>query len=78
MKDNKILWHPLTYAMAFLIGVILFWSFGKFWLDMELGLVFLAGLVGVAVFVLAFCAWNLRQHFSREDKPFNEERPKTK
>ena len=35
MKDNKIHWYTLTYVLAFLIGVILFWSFGKDWLELE-------------------------------------------
>ena len=60
MKDNKIRWYPLTYVMAFLIGAILFWSFGKDWLEFESALVFLAGLIGVAVAVLAFGVWNIR------------------
>ena len=59
MKNNKIHWYPLTYGMAFLIGVILFWSFGKDWLDLESALVFLMGLIGVAAAVLAFGAWNI-------------------
>ena len=59
MKDNKIPWYPMTYVLAFLIGVILFWSFGKDWLDLESALVFLAGLIGVAVAVIAFGAWNI-------------------
>lgn len=60
MKDNKIHWYPLTYVIAFLIGAILFWSFGRDWLDLESALIFLAGLIGVAVSVLAFGAWNIR------------------
>ena len=39
---------------AFLIGVILFIAFGQAWLTLESILVFLAGLTGVAVAVLAF------------------------
>ena len=60
MKDNKIHWYPLTYVMAFLIGAIVFWSFGRNWLDLESALIFLAGLLGVAVAVLSFGAWNIR------------------
>jgi peptidoglycan/LPS O-acetylase OafA/YrhL len=59
MKDNKIDWYPLTYVLAFLIGVILFWSFGKEWLDLKSVSVFLAGLSGVAVAVLLFGVWNI-------------------
>ncbi len=59
MKDNKTQWRPMNYVMAFLVGVILFWSFGRNWLDLESMLVFLAGIVGVAVAVLSFGAWNI-------------------
>ena len=58
MKDNKVHWPPLTYVIAFLIGVILFWSFGKDWLDLGSASVMLAGLIGIALAVLAFGAWN--------------------
>lgn len=61
MKHNKIHWYPLTYVMAFLIGAILFWLSGRDWLDLESALIFLAGLIGVAVAVLAFGAWNIRR-----------------
>lgn len=39
---------------AFLVGVILFVSFGRYWLALESMLVFLAGLGGVAIAVLIF------------------------
>jgi hypothetical protein len=39
---------------SFLIGVILFVSFGRNWLTLESMLIFLAGLGGIAVAVLAF------------------------
>jgi peptidoglycan/LPS O-acetylase OafA/YrhL len=59
MNDNKTHWHPLTYLLAFLIGVILLWSFGKDSLDLQSASVFLAGLIGVALAVLAFGVWNI-------------------
>lgn len=59
MMDNKRQWHPMNYAVAFLVGVVLFWSLGKGWLDLESMLVFLAGIIGVALSVLAFGAWNI-------------------
>jgi SNF family Na+-dependent transporter len=59
MKNENSNWTTLTYVSAFLIGVILFWSFGRDWLDLESALVFLAGLIGVAVAVLTFGAWNI-------------------
>ncbi|OGO79848.1 MAG: hypothetical protein A3K41_10025 [Chloroflexi bacterium RIFOXYD12_FULL_57_15] len=62
MKDAKTHWPAISYVSAFLIGVILFCSFGKNWLNLESASVFLAGLVGVAVAVLAFGAWNIRHN----------------
>ena len=59
MKNENRNWTTLTYVSAFLIGVILFWSFGKDWLNLESAAVFLAGLIGVALAVLAFGAWNI-------------------
>jgi hypothetical protein len=59
MHNENRSWSSLTYICAFLMGVLLFWSFGKNWLNFESALVVLAGLVGVAVPVLAFGAWNI-------------------
>lgn len=59
MKNFNRNWSTITYIFAFLIGVLLFWSFGKDWLNFESALVVLAGLIGVAVAVLAFGAWNI-------------------
>ena len=62
MKNNKAKLPAITYVSAFLIGVILFWSFGKNWLDLESASVFLAGLIGVAVSVIIFGVWNMIHH----------------
>lgn len=51
----------LSLICAFLIGVLLFLSFGKNWLALESVLVFLAGLLGVALTVLAFGILNIRR-----------------
>ena len=59
MRNKKSNLPAITYVAAFLLGAILFWSFGKDWLDLESALVFLAGLIGVAVAVPAFGAWNI-------------------
>ncbi|MCA9999256.1 MAG: hypothetical protein KDE56_26005 [Anaerolineales bacterium] len=59
MKNDKANWSTISYIAAFLIGVILFRSFGNDWLHLESPLMFLAGLIGIAVAVLAFGAWNL-------------------
>ncbi len=64
MKNVKMRWPVISYFSAFLIGVILFWAFGKNWLELESALIFLAGLIGIAVAVLALVAWNIG-HSSR-------------
>lgn len=64
--NNKSKWNQISYLAAFFVGVILFWSFGTDWLDLESTLVFLAGLVGVAVSVLAFAAWNIYYNSHRK------------
>lgn len=67
MKTSKVYFSPTTYLCAFIIGVILFWSFGKYWLDLTSTLVFLAGLIGVAVSVLSIGAWNIFKHPEKHD-----------
>jgi len=59
MNNENRNWSAISYISAFLIGAILFWSFGKDWLDLESVFVLLAGLIGVALAVLAFGAWNI-------------------
>ncbi len=59
MNNKNRDWSTTTYISAFLIGVLLFWSFGKNWLNFESAFVVLAGLIGVAVAVLVFGAWNI-------------------
>jgi hypothetical protein len=56
-----------SYLCAFIIGVVLFWSFGKSWLDFTSTLVFLAGLIGVAVSVLLIGAWSIFGHSEKHD-----------
>jgi 4-amino-4-deoxy-L-arabinose transferase-like glycosyltransferase len=68
MKDYKAHWYSLTYVLAFVIGVILFWAFGKDWLDLESVPIFLAGLLGIAVAVILFGAWNIRHNSNHEEK----------
>lgn len=65
MKSNN--WSTLTAITAFLIGVILLWSFGRDWLNFESPLVVLVGLIGVALPVLIFAIWELSHH-SPDDK----------
>ena len=67
MKDERAHWPAIFYVSAFLIGVILFWSFGKNWLDLKSASVFLAGLIGVAVAVLIFGAWKLFRRPNHRD-----------
>jgi hypothetical protein len=59
MKNENGNWSTITCVAALLIGVILFWSFGRDWLNFESALVFLAGLIGVTVAVLIFAVWNV-------------------
>ena len=68
MKNNNVIFSTLSYLCAFIIGVILFWSFGKHWLDITSTLVFLAGLIGVAVSVLLIGAWNIFKHSEKHDR----------
>lgn len=65
MKNENIKGSMVSSITAFLIGVILLWSFGKNWLNFESVMVFLAGLIGVAIPVLIFGAWKIYQ---RSDK----------
>jgi peptidoglycan/LPS O-acetylase OafA/YrhL len=67
MKNENRNWSTITHVSAFLIGVILFWAFGKNWLNLESASVFLAGLIGVAVAVLAFGAWNIFHNSHHKD-----------
>jgi len=67
MKNGRANFSTLSYLCAFVIGVILFWSFGKYWLDLTSKLVFLAGLIGVAVAVLLIGARNIFRHSGRQD-----------
>jgi hypothetical protein len=46
---------------AFLIGVLLFIAFGQNWLALESMPVFLVGLIGVALPVLAFGVLSIRR-----------------
>jgi len=59
MKNENRNWPTITYISTFLIGAILFWTFGKNWLDLESPPMFLAGLIGVALVVLVFGVLNI-------------------
>ena len=52
---------------AFLIGVLFFIAFGQHWLALESILVFLAGLLGVALSVLAFGLLNIRRNSGNKE-----------
>lgn len=68
MRNKKSNLPTITYLAAFFLGVILFWSFGKNWLDLESRPVFLAGLIGVTVSVLLFGAWNIIRNSKNKDR----------
>ena len=65
---KNINWSTGTAIATFLVGVILFLSFGKDWLNFDSPLVFLVGLIGVAIPVLLFAAWKLYQRSDKNDK----------
>jgi hypothetical protein len=65
MKDEQRPLSTISYLSAFLMGVILFLAFGKDGLNLESMLVFLAGLLGVALVVLVFGLWNIFQNFRK-------------
>ena len=67
MRNDKLNLTTFTYVFAFLIGVILFWSFGKNWLNLESKLIFLARLIDIAVAVILFGGWNIIRHSSYKD-----------
>ncbi len=68
MRNKKSHLPTVSYLVAFFLGVILFWSFGKNWLDLESRPVFLAGLIGVAISVLLFGAWNIIRNSKNKDQ----------
>ncbi|MEW6406000.1 MAG: hypothetical protein AB1649_29795 [Chloroflexota bacterium] len=71
MNSDKARLSTIACLCAFLIGVILFWSFGKDWLDFESKLIFTAGVIGVAVAVIIFGVWNMirgsKNHSGKKD-----------
>ena len=67
MKNSKTNVQALSHLSAFLMGVILFWSFGKNWLNLESVLVFIAGLIGVAVPVLIWGVWNILRNSHQKE-----------
>ena len=61
MNHDKWNGSTLSHLAAFLIGLLIFWSFAGDWLDLESELVFLSGLFGVALAVLASGVWSIRR-----------------
>lgn len=66
MKRNSR-WSTISSISALLLGVILFWAFGKGWLNLESVLIFVMGLLGVTVSVLGFSLWNIRNHSNHKE-----------
>lgn len=67
MKNNHRSTSTVTFISAFLMGVVLLLGFGRGWLNLESRLVFLAGLVGVALPVLLFGMWNILRNSRRDN-----------
>jgi hypothetical protein len=67
MKNQKLAWSKITYLSAFVIGAILFWFFGKAWLDLSSVSIFLAGILGVGTAVLGFGAWTIIHNSHHKD-----------
>ena len=57
----------LSLIFAFLIGVLLFISFGQNWLTLASLPVFLAGLLGVALIVLVFGILNILRNSGNKE-----------
>ena len=57
----------LSLICAFLIGVVLFISFGQNWLALESLPVFLAGLLGVVLIVLVFGILNILRNVGNKE-----------
>jgi hypothetical protein len=51
--------------------MILFWAFGRNWLDFESILVILGGLIGVALAVILWRAWDLHHASTSDQKQSN-------
>jgi hypothetical protein len=66
MKRNNP-WSTISSISAFLLGVILFWVFGKGWLNLESAVIFVMGLIGVTVSVLGFSLWSIRNHSNHKE-----------
>ena len=61
-------WNLVSFLTAFIIGVIMFWSIGKGWLNLQSSPILFAGLVGVALAVLAFALWDIYDHLHKKEK----------
>jgi len=59
MMNNNPNWNQTSSVSAFIIGAILFLLIGKSRLAVNSTPIFIAGLIGVAVAVLAFATWNI-------------------
>jgi hypothetical protein len=68
MKDKNPNWSTMSSLAALFIGVILLWTFGKSWLNFHSALVFLAGLIGVAISVLMFGLWQIYQRSNKNHR----------
>lgn len=68
MNNKNPNWSTVSSLAALFIGVILLWTFGKSWLNFGSMLVFMAGLLGVAIPVLIFGLWRIFRHSDQSQK----------
>ena len=66
MKRNSP-WSTTSSICALLLGVILFWAFGRDWLNLGSALIFVMGLLGVTVSVLGFSLWTIHNHSDHKE-----------
>jgi len=65
---KKVNWSTGTAILTFVVGVILLLTFGKEWINFNSPMIFLAGLVGVAIPVLIYAAWNIFHSSDKKDE----------
>jgi len=68
MNSEKRNMPTIVYVSAFLISIILFWTVANDWINLGSPVVFLAGLLGVALAVLLIGVWNMTRNSQSKGK----------